>query len=66
MPEYRPLSLYAVKTDPNILADITFYEDGKITHHETIVRSKKAFNHWQLQIKIWTNINRNRKILTVI
>ena len=25
MPEYRPLSLYAVKTDPNILADITFY-----------------------------------------
>ena len=45
MPEYRPLSLYAVKTDPNILADITFYEDGKITHHETIVRSKKAFNH---------------------
>ena len=45
MSEYRPLSLYAVKNDPNILADITFYEDGKITHHETIVRSKKAFNY---------------------
>ena len=43
--EYRPLSLYTVKNDPNILADITFYQDGKITHHETIVRSKKAFNN---------------------
>ena len=43
--EHRRLSLYAIKNDPNILADITFYEDGKITHHETIVRSKKAFNH---------------------
>ena len=45
MLEYRPLSLYAVKNDPNILADITFYQDGKITHHETIVRNKKAFNN---------------------
>ena len=45
MLEHRGLSLYTVKNDPNILADITFYEDGKITHHETIVRSKKAFNH---------------------
>ena len=34
MLEHRGLSLYAVKTDPNILADITFYEDGKITHHD--------------------------------
>ena len=42
--EHRRLSLYAVKNDPNILADITFYEDGKITHHETIVKSKKVFN----------------------
>ena len=44
MLEHRGLSLYAVKNDPNILADITFYEDGKITHHETIVKSKKVFN----------------------
>ena len=45
MLEYRPLSLYAVKNDPNILADITYYQDGKITYHETIVKSKKAFNN---------------------
>ena len=45
MSEHRRLSLYSIKNDPNILADITFYEDGKIIHHETIVKSKKAFNH---------------------
>jgi hypothetical protein len=45
MSEHRRLSLYAIKNDPNILADITFYEDGKIIHHETIVKSKKAFNN---------------------
>ena len=45
MPEYRSLSLYTVKNDPNILVDITYYQDGKITHHETIVKSKKAFNN---------------------
>ena len=45
MPEYRPLSLYAVKNNPNILADITYYQNGKITYNETIVKSKKAFNN---------------------
>ena len=39
--EHRRLSLYAIKNDPNILADITFYEDGKITHWIFIFKNKK-------------------------
>lgn len=44
---FKPLSMYAVKNDPNIVADITFYQDGEIVHHETIVKNKKRFynNH---------------------
>ena len=44
---YKPLSLYAIKNDPNIISDITFYQDTEIVHHEVIVKSKKAFynNH---------------------
>lgn len=44
---FKPLSLYAIKNDSNILADITIYQDGDIVHHEVIVKSKKAFynNH---------------------
>jgi len=40
---FKPLSLYAIKNDPNIIADITFYQDGELVHHETIVKNKKAF-----------------------
>ena len=44
---FKPLSMYAVKNDPNIVADITLYQDGEIIHHETIVKNKKRFynNH---------------------
>lgn len=44
---FKPLSLYAIKNDSNILADITIYQDGDIVHHEVIVKSKKTFynNH---------------------
>lgn len=44
---FKPLSLYAIKNDSNILADITIYQDSEIVHHEIIVKSKKAFynNH---------------------
>lgn len=44
---FKPLSLYAIKNDSNIIADITLYQDTKIVHHEVIVKSKKAFynNH---------------------
>lgn len=44
---FTPLSLYAIKNDPNIVADITFYQDNELIHHEVIVKNKKAFynNH---------------------
>lgn len=44
---FKPLSLYAIKNDPNIVADITFYHDNELIHHEVIVKNKKAFynNH---------------------
>ena len=44
---FKPLSLYAIKNDSNIIADITIYQDNEIVHHEVIVKSKKAFynNH---------------------
>ena len=44
---FKPLSLYAIKNDSNIIADITIYQDNEIAHPEFIVKSKKAFynNH---------------------
>lgn len=42
---FKPLSMYAVKNDPNIVADITFYQDGELVHHETIVKNKNAFHN---------------------
>ena len=44
---FKLLSLYAIKNDPNIVADITFYQDNEIVHHEIIVKNKKRFynNH---------------------
>lgn len=45
MSEFRPLSMYAVKNDSNIIADITCYFDNNIIYHETIVKSKKAFEN---------------------
>ena len=47
---FKPLSLYKIKNDPNIVADITFYQDGEIVHQEIIVKNKKRFynNHESL------------------
>ena len=42
---FKPLSLYAIKNDSNILADITIYQDNVIVHHEVIVKNKKAFHN---------------------
>lgn len=44
---FKPLSLYAIKNDPAILDDITFYQDSEIIHHKIVVKNKKAFynNH---------------------
>ena len=45
MSEFCPLNLYAVKNDSNIIVDITYYQDNNIVYHETIVKSKKAFEN---------------------
>ena len=45
MSEFRPLSLYAIKNDSNIIADITYYQGNNIVNHEIIVKSKKAFEN---------------------
>lgn len=42
---FKPLSLYAIKNDSNILADIIIYQDNEIVHHEVIVKNKKAFHN---------------------
>lgn len=42
---FRPLSAYAIKNDHNIIADITFYQDNELVHHEVIVKNKKAFHN---------------------
>lgn len=42
---FKPLSLYAIKNNSNILADITIYQDNEIVHHEVIVKNKKAFHN---------------------
>lgn len=44
---FKPLSLYAIKNDSNIIADITIYQNNELVHHEVIVKNKKAFynNH---------------------
>lgn len=44
---FKPLSLYAIKNDSNIIADITIYQNNELIHHEVIVKNKKAFynNH---------------------
>lgn len=49
---FKPLSMYAIKNDPNIVADTTFYQDGEIVYHETIVKNKKAFyNNYESFVK---------------
>ena len=47
MPIFRPLTAYAIKNDPNIIADVTIYQENKMVHHQVIVKNKKAFynNH---------------------
>lgn len=45
MSEFRPINMYAVKNDSNIIADISIYIDGEIIHNETIVKNKKAFKN---------------------
>ena len=45
MSEFRPINMYAVKNDSNIIADISIYIDGEIIHNETIVKNKKAFEN---------------------
>ena len=45
MSEFRPINMYAVKNDSNIIADISIYIDGKIIHNETIIKNKKAFKN---------------------
>lgn len=42
---FKSLSLYAVKNDSNIIADITIYQDSNIVHQEVIVKNKKAFEN---------------------
>lgn len=44
MPIFRPLTAYAIKNDPNIIADVTIYQENKMVHHQVIVKNKKAFH----------------------
>lgn len=45
MSKFRPINMYAIKNNSNIIADISIYIDGKIIHNETIVKNKKAFEN---------------------
>ena len=45
MSEFKPLNMYAIKNDSNIIADISIYIDGEIIHNETIVKNKNAFEN---------------------
>lgn len=42
---FKRLSAYAIKNDPNIIADVTIYQNKELVHHEIIVKNKKAFNN---------------------
>lgn len=45
MSKFRPINMYAIKNDSNIIADISIYIDGEIIHNETIVKNKKVFEN---------------------